>query len=374
MSHTHSSHDDDNYSTRTGRAGPALLDIWIFFNLVGNTILLPILLLTFVLAKRARRHATLVNLLVTWIFSGIFANLLSVHQAMSFLHGLVPERKMLMQKPDHRFFANKHYGPEPPEALCIAQSSLLYGITPMWSVSVLMLFWFMSIAICGDREKSVIRTPKLILMLASPYVVHIAFFVAALVLSLNRPDDVTRHRRYFYCSLHHHKLALAMSLFTIGTCVGIIHLEVRLAITAYRHWWCLKQANKRNGVDFYFYLRVLAFGAFVTFGMIVNLLFLFDSKSLVPDIFLATAGAVVFLIFGIQCDVLSVWCYWRPPPPPPKDPVCEFKRTSFWRRSEATFQQDLAEVLKNLPPSPPLSKEDLIIISAKAPNIVRHSV
>lgn len=54
----------------------AILDIWIYFNLVGNTILLPIVVITFLFSKNAKRHPTLVNLCITWIFSGIFSLLL----------------------------------------------------------------------------------------------------------------------------------------------------------------------------------------------------------------------------------------------------------------------------------------------------------
>jgi hypothetical protein len=38
-----------------------------------------------------------------------------------------------------RFYAGQERGPEPQKALCIAQTSFLYGITPMWAVAVLVL-------------------------------------------------------------------------------------------------------------------------------------------------------------------------------------------------------------------------------------------
>lgn len=53
-----------------------LLNLWIYFNLIANTILLPILVATFLFSKKVKRHLTLVNLCITWILSGIFSLLL----------------------------------------------------------------------------------------------------------------------------------------------------------------------------------------------------------------------------------------------------------------------------------------------------------
>lgn len=59
-----------------GMQPAVLLDVWIYFNLITNTILLPILVATFLISKQVQRHSTLVNLCITWIFSGIFSLLL----------------------------------------------------------------------------------------------------------------------------------------------------------------------------------------------------------------------------------------------------------------------------------------------------------
>ncbi|PPQ72661.1 hypothetical protein CVT26_004327 [Gymnopilus dilepis] len=110
--------------TQTGQAGP-ILYAWIYFNLIVNTILLPLLVATFIFS-RARRHPTLVNVCITWIFSGVFAILL--------------------------FYANQVKRTNPSAPLCIAQAALLFGITPMWSVAIFMLFYFMAMAVrCDSR-------------------------------------------------------------------------------------------------------------------------------------------------------------------------------------------------------------------------------
>ncbi|PPQ83960.1 hypothetical protein CVT26_011652 [Gymnopilus dilepis] len=94
--------------------------------------------------------------------------------------------------------------------------------------------------------------------------------------------------------------------------IGIVILEVHLGMVAYRNHCGLRNAGKcRHGIDFAFYLRVLIFGAFIAFGMIVNIVSLARPNSVVPDIYAAIAGTGVFLVFGTQRDVLSVWCFWR---------------------------------------------------------------
>ncbi|KAF8195456.1 hypothetical protein BJ912DRAFT_142209 [Pholiota molesta] len=316
--------------------GSSLLDIWIYFNLIFNTILLPLLVVTFFFSKRAKRHPTLVNLCIVWIFSGEFSVLL--------------------------FYAKQHVGPEPSKGLCVAQASLLYGITPMWSVSVLMLFWYMAISICGDRAKSVIGIKKLVFMLASPYVAQIVFTLAALIISVNHPDKVSREQQSFYCAISFPALSYAVTLFNFIMCIGIILLEVHLAMTAYCNWCCLRDAGKQNGVDYQFFIRVLAFGIFVWFAMVVILIDMFIPKSTVPNMFGAIAGATVFFIFGTQADVIRVWCFWLRSPtesPPVLDPAQELRRDSFWRRSEPNFK-DIATRFADLPPPPPPKSKEYL--------------
>jgi hypothetical protein len=92
----------------TGKIAIPLLNAWIALNFISNIILLPILVLTFLFSKRVtKRHPTLINVCMTWILSGIYSLLL--------------------------FFGGraKPTDPEPSKALCIAQTSLLYGILPM---------------------------------------------------------------------------------------------------------------------------------------------------------------------------------------------------------------------------------------------------
>jgi len=270
-----------------GKAAPALLDVWIYFNLIANTILLPILVATFLISRRARRSSTLVNVCMTWIFSGIFSLLL--------------------------YYAGKHRPntPEPPKPLCIAQTSLLYGITPMWSVAILVLLHHL-IASINDR---VMGKGKMILMLSSPYVVQCAFSIATLAIAIQHPDKVNRHRRFFYCALKFIPLSNAMAIFTFIVCLGIVALEIQLGLILYRYWRGMRKAGQTSNVDPQLLIRVLVFGIYIFFGMVVNVVSIFDEHSLAPDMYAATIGTVVLLVFGTQADVLRAWCFWRKDPP-----------------------------------------------------------
>lgn len=53
------------------RASP-IFDAYTALHLLGNNILLPFLVVTFLVAKRVHRHGVLINLCFHWILSGIF--------------------------------------------------------------------------------------------------------------------------------------------------------------------------------------------------------------------------------------------------------------------------------------------------------------
>ncbi|KAJ7107287.1 hypothetical protein C8R43DRAFT_816761, partial [Mycena crocata] len=266
-----------------GRAAPALLDVWIYFNLVSNTVLLPILVATFMFSRRVKRHPALVNVCMTWILSGIFSLLL--------------------------FYAGQASGPEPQKGLCIAQTSLLYGITPMWSVAVLVLLYNMILAMNENPKAAGVSRPKMITpqMLSAPYVVQAAFSIAALVGSLAHPENVNRARRFFYCALHLKQLSLAMSLFTtlIGLAIG--GCMAYIAVVFFRNWHGMRHAGRPSRIDVQLFARVLIFGVYIIFGFAVNIISMVAPHNLAPDLYAATIGTVVFLVFSTQADVLRTW-------------------------------------------------------------------
>ncbi|KAJ8523240.1 hypothetical protein ONZ45_g332 [Pleurotus djamor] len=277
------------------RAEP-LLNVWIYLNLVVNTVLLPILVATFLLSKRAKRHATLVNVCMVWVLSGIFSLLL--------------------------FYAGQYdpKTPEPNKFLCIAQTSLLYGITPMWSTAVLMLVLQLRLSFSNYRERSR-QLWFTVLTVAAPYIILMIFFTATLAISQSRPNEVTRNRRVLYCTLHYTPLYTGMAIVTAIVCFAVTCLEVQLGLILYRNWRAIRSARRASGAEIALLLRVFLFGIYVFIGMVVNVFTVFDRSSVFPDIFAATIGLVVFIIFGTQTDVLHVWCFWLRNKPTKPEPV-----------------------------------------------------
>ncbi|KDQ25756.1 hypothetical protein PLEOSDRAFT_1113565 [Pleurotus ostreatus PC15] len=303
------------------RSDEALLNVWIYFNLVVNTILLPVLATTFLVSKRAKRHPTLVNVCMVWILSGFFSLLL--------------------------FYAGQHdlSSPEPDKPLCVAQTSLLYGITPMWSVAVLMMVIHLNMAFDRCCRKDRLVGWRLVAMLSMPYLVLLAFFTATLTISAKHPERVTRSRRRLYCTLQYTPLFDTMAIFTAIVCLAITCLQgmsthhvsdriipvaqslikirrvVRLGTILYRNWRAIRSARRTDGSEIQLLLRVLIFGVYVFVGMIVNIFSIFAKSSAFPDIFAATIGTGVFLIFGTQPDVLRVWCFWLKEKPTKLAPI-----------------------------------------------------
>jgi len=265
-----------------------LLNVWIYFNLIVNTILLPILVATFLFSKKVKRHLTLVNLCITWILSGIFSLLL--------------------------FYAGQYDTREPSNhSLCIVQSSLFFGITPMWTIAVFAMIFHMMVTINGSE----VGPWTMDLMLASPYVSQIVFSTANLIVSVRHPEKVTRQHKFLYCALRDDLLTYVACGFTAVVCAGIVLLEISFARALFRHWRASKK--KRNATQFnaQLFIRISIFCTYIFFGVIVIFIDTFDESSFAPDIYNTTIGIVLVLIFGTQPDVFRAWCFWRKEKPRP---------------------------------------------------------
>ncbi|KAF9077743.1 hypothetical protein BDP27DRAFT_1413435 [Rhodocollybia butyracea] len=270
-----------------GKNAIPFLNLWITLHLI-SLILLPILVWTFLCSKliTRRRHPALINLCMIWILSGIFSLLL--------------------------FFTGKAKptDPEPGEGLCIAQAALLEGILPMWSVAVFILMYFILGIVSGDNHVLEVGKGKMLLMLGAPYIAQFCFSLAALVLSIQNPDQVSRERRFFYCSLHYPHLSDAMSIFTFIFCLGIIMLEIQLVLLLVRNYRGLRAGGQSTAFDMQLLVRAVVFGVFVFLGICADVVNMFSESSF-PDMYTAAAGIIVFLVFGSQADVLRAWCFWK---------------------------------------------------------------
>ncbi|KAK7056844.1 hypothetical protein VNI00_002561 [Paramarasmius palmivorus] len=236
------------------------MGVWIYFNLVSSNILLPILVATFTFSKTAKRHATLINMCMTWIFSGIFS-LLRFYEGLGQTSG------------------------GQSNTICLAQAYLMYGIMPMWAVAVLVMVVYIYGVINDCAFLKGKRRVALLLMLSAPYIAQASFTIAAVVVGMkSKPMELNQ-----------------------------------LAFVVFKNWRSRRRAGPSyTDNDTRTILRVLVFGLYVFAGMICNCIRLFKPDNAVPYMYAAVAGTVVFLIFGTQSDVLRAWCFWKTAEPEPR--------------------------------------------------------
>ncbi|EPQ54428.1 hypothetical protein GLOTRDRAFT_111257 [Gloeophyllum trabeum ATCC 11539] len=292
-----------------GSDGPAYLKAFLFFHISSSHVLLPILMATFVLSKYAKRPATLISVCVTWILSGIFSSML--------------------------LYVGHERGKEPEKNLCIAQASMLNGTPPMWSVAVLAFVYQVRNSLPGVSKP--LSRWKLCALFVAPYVTLAIWSTACAILAMQHPDHVSRSRRYFYCSLWNDPFTNMMSLFTAIACLSAIALQVHIGVILSRNWRALRKAGHSSDVDLQLIIRLCIFELYIFIGMILDVTTIFTNGTVVPDMFAATIGFMVFIIFGLQGDVLRTWAFWRPPQQPRLPPVYLSREPSF----QAKF--DLAE-------------------------------
>ncbi|ESK87161.1 hypothetical protein Moror_11854 [Moniliophthora roreri MCA 2997] len=267
-----------------GNANEAEIGVWIYFNLVSSNILLPILVVTFTFSKTAKRHATLTNMCMTWILSGIFS-------LLSFYDGAGKDK--------------------PITTLCKAQMSLLFGILPMWSVAVLVMTLYLYGVINECAFLFEHRKLTMPVMLSAPYIVQCAFTLAGAIATVKKPK--ARVRTPYYCGLHFTPLSNAMSIFVFIICLCIVLLMIQLGSMVFKNWRARRRsaATRLSHIDTQLVIRVLLFGVYVLAGMVCNCIKLFDPYNPFPYMYAAIAGTVVFLIFGTQSDVFRAWCFWK---------------------------------------------------------------
>lgn len=225
--------------------------------------------------------------------------------------------------PLRSFYAGQEKGPEPHKPLCIAQTALLAGITPMWATAVLVLLYNM-ILVVNNPSGSVGRFKM--------FIVRLYFFANWGSMADAQPVDVKRALPRRNCLLCHGtryvaqtpaaRLARAALLLLRGQVEQTFHghdalyichwhrhhhryecvlpsfsqfLEfdancpVYLAVILYRNWHGFRHAGRPSHVHGPLLLRVFIFGGYIIFGFAVNVIFMVAPRNLAPDMYAATS-------------------------------------------------------------------------------------
>jgi len=260
---------------------------------------LPLLLAIVLFSKRVQRHPTFVNLCVIFIIVGISSSLL--------------------------LYAGSATGPEPAAPLCLLQASLLYGYPPLSSLSafvlVLQVFLGLKASYYGGSPPEKNHLVKLWAMLITPYVAFFVTMLATAIIGAANPRDVSRSRRFFYCSVKSDPLSNSVLLFAAVFLTGTVIIEVWIVIILYRQRTTLREISMP--------IRVLVYGAYITIILSLSLLSVKSPESPAPDLILASAPSLFLLIFGTQKDILY-----------------------FWRRENMSFREPLVPLAGNKIQSP----------------------
>jgi hypothetical protein len=270
-----------------------VLDLWLTLQIAGGLIGLPIVLLTIALSKSVQRNPTVTNLLLTWMISAFSYCLL--------------------------FMTGQHTGPEPQKDLCLAQSTLVYATIPMNAAAVfsLVLNLWLTIRIAfnpswgGSWTRW--RTP---LLIGFPYFVLVAFGTAAFLIGYHNPMDVSRGRKFFYCSIEGHDLGVAVAAFCDILILCVALLEVWICVTVYRKRRAVRNKTVQ-GFSFGLTFRITVFAIYQTMAGIAALITIWDPTNPFPYLMLATLPLTAFLVFGTQPDIVNVWCVWNRGSTPP---------------------------------------------------------
>jgi len=284
------------------KANHAELVAWLVLNVWPSHLGLPLLVATILLARNIRRHATFINMCITWMIVGFSSSLL--------------------------LYAGFQTGPEPPKSLCVLQAALLYAQPGMTSLSAFgLVFQVFYVVHATFREKDPHQNQALRkwTLLVLPYLALAIFASLTVYVGATNTELVSRQRRFFYCSVKSTSLTSSITTFSALVLFVTMILEFWIVHLTYKHWRILRanELNENLGLDLNLIIRIVAFSAWCILGMGLSLLSLKAPESPIPDMALATMGSAVVLVFGTQRDVLRAWrcCGTRIPAGPSSSPT-----------------------------------------------------
>jgi hypothetical protein len=269
----------------------AQLVAFVVLNMWPSHFALPLLLAICTFSKKVQRHPTFLNLCITFILVGVSSSLL--------------------------VYTSTTTGPEPPKMLCLFQASLLYGVPPMASISVLALVYQMFIAIRASFQgQEVSRRYHLLRLwglLIAPYVCWLISILATAAVGASHPSKISRSRRFFYCSVESPPLTNALTIFSAVILLITLALEAWTIVLFYKRWISLRRAGSdlKQRLDLNMPIRTIAFGIYVGIALSLSLISIQSPASPVPDLIIASAASLVIIIFGTQPDILRAACFWR---------------------------------------------------------------
>ncbi|KAK7681526.1 hypothetical protein QCA50_015258 [Cerrena zonata] len=266
----------------------AELSAYLFFNIAAGHVALPVLAATLLFSTTARQHFTMINLCFAWIITGVSGTLL--------------------------FYVGKHTGPEPGSSICLAQASLMDSLPMLTSMVTLSLVFNLWKTIITDEELF-IRTRKVIIynlgLLFAPYIMFTIFIAITVVLGRKHGDDVTRESQFFYCSLNWEPLTLAISILSTLVSIVTLGIEAHFIFWLRRHWGAICKSGFIEEIDLHLYSRIGIFTLYQATSIVLNLVSLEHNLGVLPQMFSASVGLVLFLLIASHPVIIHTWSFRR---------------------------------------------------------------
>jgi len=265
----------------------AVLAIFFLLQILGGHVGVPIILGTFVVVKSIRRHPLLINFLITWVL-----------YATSFC--------LLL-------YLGKELGPEPPRDLCLFQASMIYGtagMTSMAGLAFVLHLWFSLRSVDNHSSGAKYQTWRNTILIASPYACFVIFTVFTAILGAVHPEVVTRHRYFFYCTVHLSAVNVVPGTSAV-ILVFVVIFEILIAVRLYRMRKAFALMKTSGGPPIHLIIRVGIFSTYSFLAVFACIGFWSETGDDVPYIVQASLPTVAFVVFGTQRDLMTAWGFFR---------------------------------------------------------------
>jgi len=266
------------------------LTAWLVIYTIGQVLLLG-LFITLVSAKFLRikkRNPVMTNVILTGFFSAVSPCLL--------------------------YYAGEINNPNPPVGICLTQATLKHGTGIMALVALLVLvidIFMTTRSIVGSKAQGYHPLRNLIL-LATPYVIFVAFALPVLVMGIQKPELLERLQNLTYCSIQNDIYG------NISTGLGVVITLVTVGLEVYtlyilRKSRAIKHVKESKQIDMSLLIRVCSFSGLQVIFIIVTAYNLTPgSPPAISFTYEALMTIGYFLVFGLQPDLIRTWLFMKP--------------------------------------------------------------
>ncbi|OCB87115.1 hypothetical protein A7U60_g5850 [Sanghuangporus baumii] len=255
----------------------AMLNTFFAFHIIGSHVGLPMAFITMVILKTlARRHPTLISLLLSWIVYTT-ANLLLLYSGEA--------RKT-----------------QPAFGVCLTQASMIYGSTVGVAAATLGLVLQLWLEFRGLKLMKDDRINRLSLLLL-PWASFALITIGSAAYGAKHQSRVSIEW-HFYCTIRSKAVVYTVSAFTLlflALTLGFQAVILRTLLRASRHFRAVNQSS------YHLVLRVGIFTIYSVITFVVSVVITLDPTTTFAYLFVSTLPLACFLIFGTQKENLRFW-------------------------------------------------------------------